>query len=751
MLDTPLTDHQSVALGISKGIHAEFFNKSVVKIDFDNLDIAVSKVNFKAVLDINDINTATELLINSLSLVIQQNTKSTIIPNRRRVNKPWISPAILRCMKNRDNLFKKTKSDPNNETLKVTYKRYRNFCTTLIKKAKREYEKKEIANAGKNNKKLWDAVKKFSGSYKVINNSLSLLSSENPENSTNAINNYFAGIGKHLAEKNANTNPNTSNKQCNRTTTVPNNSLVLLPTDELEVFNLIKELRDNCAVGSDLISTKFLKRYINYLTPPITHICNLSISSGVFPAAFKTALIKPVYKNGDKGNITNYRPISILPALSKILEKIINKQLVRFLEKYNLLAHTQYGFRHGKSTDDAVSDLINEIVTNLDSKKKCLAIFLDLAKAFDTVSVPHLLQKMEGIGIRGVPLQLFTSYLSHRKQKVKIDQWLSNEIPVDYGVPQGSIIGPILFLIYINDLCQLELINGRIFSYADDTALFFWSNSWDETFETAQIGFNKVCSWLQENLLTLNVTKTNYLPFAVKSNLLPSTSFNILAHSCDSKVSSCSCTSLQRNTNVRYLGVILDNLVNFKPHIDLLVLRLRKIIYIFKTLRYIANLHVIKMVYTALCQSLIEYCIVSWGGTYKTSLIEVERAQRTILKVAAGLPFRYSTLDLYKKWDVLSVRKIFILQTVIKKHSLLTFKINTTTDKRRKGTVSPMAALNTKLSHRFFCYLGSFLYNKLNNVLEIYPLTKKCLKRLVSNYLKSLSYEETESFMVPLT
>lgn len=358
---------------------------------------------------------------------------------------------------------------------------------------------------------------------------------------------------------------------------------------------------------------------------------------------------------------------------------------------------------------------------------------------------------MERIGIRGMSLQLFTSYLSFRKQKVKIDQWLSHEIFVDYGVPQGSIIGPILFLIYINDLCKLQLINGRIFSYADDTALIFWSNSWNETFETAQIGFDEVCSWLQENLLTLNVTKTNYLPFAVKSNLLPPTSFNILAHSCDSTDLSCSCTSLQRATNVKYLGVILDNLLSFKPHIDLLVSRLRKLIYIFKTLRYIANQCVIKMLYTALCQSLIEYCIVSWGGTYKTSLIEVERAQRTILKVAAGLPFRYSTLELYKKWGVLSVRKIFILQTVIRKHSLLTFKINTTYDKRRKGNVSPMVSLNTKLSQRFFCYLGSFLYNKLNNVLEIFPLTKKCLKRLVSNYLKSLSYEETESLIVPLT
>lgn len=323
----------------------------------------------------------------------------------------------------------------------------------------------------------------------------------------------------------------------------------------------------------------------------------------------------------------------------------------------------------------------------------------------------------------------------------------NDELPLEC---QGSILGPTLFLIYINDLCQLHLGNGQIFTFADDTALFFSGDSWDGVFGVAQEGFNRVVAWLRNNVLTLNVAKTKYVAFAHRSNVLPPRSLSITAHTCWLTHQPCVCPSLQRTNNIKYLGVTLDQFLSFKPHIDVLVTRLRKLIYIFKSLKHVADRRTIKMVYYALCQSLIDYCIISWGGAAKTHLMEAERAQRAILKVAAGLPYRFSTVDLYKKWDVLSIRQTFVLHTVLKKHSQLIYDSDLLKDKRRKGTVCNTKFFRLRQSHKFFCYLGDYLYNVINKGQNIYPLHKTSCKKKVTDFLKTLSYEETEKLLHPI-
>lgn len=389
-------------------------------------------------------------------------------------------------------------------------------------------------------------------------------------------------------------------------------------------------------------------------------------------------------------------------------------------------------------------ELVNTIITTLDKKRKCVTIFLDLAKAFDTVPTARLLTKLEGLGVRGIPLKLLCDYLSSRTQRVRIGDWVSEEAPVSLGVPQGSIIGPTLFLAYINDLCNLKIDSGKILTFADDTALFFSGDSWTEVFHSAQRGFDKVKKWLERNMLTLNVNKTKYIAFALRASQLPPISMQITAHSCHQAVSPCSCVVLERTCHIRHLGVIVDQTLSFKPHIDALVPKLRKLIYIFKTLKNIADHQVKRMVYYALCQPLLEYCISTWGGTAKTTLLDVERAQRAILKVSAGLPFLHPTVDLYRKWNVLTVRQTFILQIILKKHSTLDYCPDLLKDKRRNKTVASKSSFKTASSQRFYCFLGNFLYNKLNKLLDFYHLPRSCCKIKVKEYLKELDYQSTE-------
>ena len=207
-------------------------------------------------------------------------------------------------------------------------------------------------------------------------------------------------------------------------------------------------------------SQEFMHRHCSpYKLQTWVHVCNLSIYTGIFPDAFKRAVVHPIYKSGGRDKVTNYRPISVLSSLSKILERIMNKSLTSFLTKHKLIAQNQFGFRSGTSTEDAVIALTNSLVGKLDSNLNCYGIFLDLTKAFDTVSVPRLVTKIESLGVRGITLELFKDYLRHRGQCARIDSLESEYEELGFGIPQGSILGPTLFLIYINDLCKLSITN----------------------------------------------------------------------------------------------------------------------------------------------------------------------------------------------------------------------------------------------------------------------------------------------------
>ncbi|KAJ8711403.1 hypothetical protein PYW07_008645 [Mythimna separata] len=427
----------------------------------------------------------------------------------------------------------------------------------------------------------------------------------------------------------------------------------------------------------------------------------------------------------------------------------MNNRLVKFLEQNNLLSSSQYGFRSGISTSNAVLDLTNNIVSNLDNKQKVIGVFLDLAKAFDTISVPTLTAKLEKIGIRGIQLALFESYLTARRQCLRIGDWTSDKLPISYGVPQGSIIGPTLFLIYINDLCCFTIPNTSIFTYADDTALLFHGDSWEQAFQYAQSGLDMVTNWLTQNLLTLNVEKTKYLTFSLSTaGKPPSSSYSLIAHSCSSHPQKvCNCPSLSRNNCIKYLGVHIDDCLSFETHIGTLTSRLRRLIYIFKSLRHVADTGVVRLVYLALGQSLIQYCIVAWGGATKTHMLKLERAQRALLKVGWQLPYRFPTTDLYKKCTVLSVRKLFVLNLLLTKHAQTPYEPSKFSSQRRKHTVCPYFRTQCRSSQRSYLFLGSHVYNHVNKLLNIYHMRKSKCKKVITNWLLQLDYTEIEKLL----
>ncbi|XP_062529771.1 uncharacterized protein LOC134200606 [Bombyx mori] len=484
--NSTLTDHQAVILCLCRGRSPLRSRLTKTTIDHVGLQSDIAGIDFTPIYGTNDANIATELLIASLQFAIKSNSIITKISRRKKVIKPWITPGLIRCMRTRDRLHRKSKCDPDNHILKLSYKRYRNFCNNLLKRLKRNFERNEIMRAKNNNKRLWDTLKKITYTSKSDYRANDLIQAASVADSLNCVNEYFVNVGKSLADRIDCNNSGNVDLVLDRVGNSGLGSFVLLNTDSNEVSRMIAGLKSKCSVGWDNISNDLLKQHCHLLATPLTYIFNLCLSNGTFPSCLKKAVIIPIHKSGERDKVQNYRPISIFPSISKLLERLINTRLVRYLESNSLLSNSQFGFRTGKSTDNAVYELVDYIVQNLDKGNKTLGLFLDLAKAFDTVSIPILTKKLEKIGIRGVQLKLFNDYLTDRYQCVKFDNYFSRDIPVTYGVPQGSILGPVLFLIYINDLLELNSVRGKIISYADDTVLLFSAGTWDSVFREAQ-------------------------------------------------------------------------------------------------------------------------------------------------------------------------------------------------------------------------------------------------------------------------
>jgi hypothetical protein len=380
------------------------------------------------------------------------------------------------------------------------------------------------------------------------------------------MNSYFSTVGEKLASRiqtahcSAATSTTATTELGPYSTGPPSKpcpTLQLQPVLPEQVFELLRGLNNKKATGLDEIPAWLLKDNCSYLANPLTHIINASIMQGIVPKAMKKAKVKPIFKKGDPLLPSNYRPISILPVISKVLEKLVNNQLTYYLETNKLIHERQFGFRQNKSTTDAVIQFMNLSLRALNSGSCVLGIFIDFSKAFDTIDYPILLSKLSYLGLSSETLQWFRSYLSERTQAIAIDNIISDTAPITTGVPQGSILGPTLFLIYINDLCnQLTALEPIL--YADDTNLFLKANNLNEFTDCVNDDLCKLSQWCIKNKLTINLDKTNY--FIIK-NWQNRSNFNNDTSVLNNSV-------IPRVETVKFLGIYIDEHLNFSAHIQ---------------------------------------------------------------------------------------------------------------------------------------------------------------------------------------
>lgn len=729
IIQSNITDHYTTMLQIILKNNKTVANNQyyIQMVDDKKLITKLSNLSWEPVYTATNVESATNKFVEIVTQTVTDCTITKITKRKTFKKTKWITSALLKSVSRKNEMFKMLQKNPNNLELKKQYTDYKNKLTNLIKKAKQDYYQNVINENKSNTKRLWKVVKEITKSDQKLKN-ISSLKKENNEiiidekGIADEFNKTFTNMGKNLAQKIQIRKKSSFNKRYTM------KSLVLLPTDSQEVKNIIFQLKNNKSPGADNLKAETLKLIALYLTQPLVFIFNECMRLGFWPSAFKDSLIIPVFKKGECTVASNYRPISLITNFSKIFEKLLKTRLVSFLQKNKLLSENQYGFKENMSTQDAIVAVTNNISSALDKGTSCLCTFLDLSKAFDTVSHPLLLQSLENIGVRGICLKLLQSYISNRQQCVRVGSTYSDKLTIEYGVPQGTVLGPILFSIYINDLFALPT-RGVIIGFADDTAIIYKAETWEKLKQVVQNDLSYIKDWFDHKLLTVNLDKTNYLPFSCNTSTIPS--FNSIDIEIQDTV-----YNILPAKNVKYLGVFIDCHLRWDIHINYIIKKLQSILYKFRYLCNILDQNHIKTIYHALVESHINYAILSWGAAVKKHLKPLETLQKRFLKLMLHKEITYPSDQLYTDARLLDVRQLFFYNCILKYHftnkeyNILGHEYNT----RRKNQCLP-PFMTKNIGQRSYAFLAPTLYNIIPRALKECNLSIFSFKKKLKQYI----------------
>lgn len=566
-------------------------------------------------------------------------------------NKRWVSGALRKSIHTKSLLYKKWIQNKNTEN-ETTYKNYQKILKQLLEKAKNTYFNSLFNHNNHNIKALWTNIQQVfstktskSGSRvdKIVHNNISYTDNKNI---SNIFAEYFSTIGPKLAEK-----FDTELDNFKKYLPQPSLQSAYFPSiAQQEVYKEIITLKDIKTCGPDNINPFSVKLARDYITVPLTHIYNLSLSLGIFPERLKISKTVPIFKKGNKEQCNNYRPIAISSIFSKVFEKLLHSRFSSYLNKFKIIYDYQFGFRKNHSTTSALLEVTNMINTNA-TKNYTIGIFLDLQKAFDTVNHKILLTKLENLGIRGNILKLIESFLHERQIYTNINETKSNKFSISCGLPQGTVLSPLLFLLYVNDIHKATPDN-QIRLFADDSNIFIIDTTLERVYTRANQALINITEWLQANKLSLNVEKTNYMLFKPTDQANEYINTHNLTLSIDNK-------NIERTDSVRYLGVLISENLTWNQYINEIknyVNSYSGIIY-----KYRKNLSNVtaKNIYFSYIHSKVNYGLELYGTSPKYILHPLEISCNRILRYLQGQPRLYPSINLYKNYNTLPIYSQF--------------------------------------------------------------------------------------------
>lgn len=565
----------------------------------------------------------------------------------------WITKGLIKSCNRKSALYKKFIANPS-QAMKRKYVKYRNKLKTLLMKAKIDYYKNRIASASGNLRQTWKLING------VLNNSqpdkfVSNFTKDgeiirSAKDIVEHFNDFFVNVGNKLA----NLIP-AETKHYSTYMPLPQlNSFSFFPTDPNEVKSIVANFVKKSSYGYDGVPVDIMKSVINPIAAPLSSIINCSIRTGVFPDNLKIAKVCPVHKSGSESAFENYRPISVLPSFSKVYEKVVYNRLENFVSKNKLLSNSQYGFRPKHSTYMPILDIYDKISQSVDCGKFAVGIFIDLAKAFDTINHDILCCKLERYGVRGIALQWFRNYLTNRSQYVYFNGVSSSLKSVLCGVPQGSILGPLLFLLYINDIVRCSSVLNFIL-FADDTNLFYSSVNFDELVITLNTELDKLCTWFRANKLSLNVKKTNFIMFGKKSKAYQDNEVKILLNG----------IPIERVHTSKFLGIFLDDDLNWKFHISQISLKVSRSIGVLNKVKKLFSKEILRTLYFTMIQPHLIYCNIVWGGATQLAINRLIVLQKRAVRIVSHSNYRAPTAAIFKELKILTIEDIHKMQLAL--------------------------------------------------------------------------------------
>ena len=636
----------------------------------------------------------------------------------------------------RDKL-KKQAVRSNSKILMQAHRQMRNKVNKLNTESKREYFSNKIASHNGDLKNTWKTINlvlnKKSKTTQIA--SLDVDGKQVCDNKAIAesMNDFFCNIGKNLSDK----LPQTENPLLESRFSVNEHNLrfEFQAVNIAQVEKVFGKFKKSLGFGTDGIANHFLKIALPVIGESLCNVFNLSIATGVFPDCWKIARVAPIFKSGQSDDRSNYRPISVLPFLSRVFEKLVFNQLYEYLDKNKLIYYKQSGFRSLHSAVTCLLKSTNDWYVNMDKGRFTATVFIDLKKAFDTVDHDILLQKLEKYGVIGLEHTWFSSYLKNRRQLCRVNGVASNMEEIKCGVPQGSCLGPLLFLIYINDL-PFALKNSEVTMYADDTSISYSSKNIEELNETLNSDLDSLKQWLEGNKLSLNVIKTQAMVIGSRPNikkisdkLVPTPSFAI------------GNSHIDVVDNAKYLGVQLDKHLVWDEHTKALRSKISRSLGFLKYAKKLLPKHTLSQMYRGIVEPHFRYCCSVWGSCGESRLLMLQKLQNRAARMVTNSSYDAAAANLIKELKWPTVHDMIKQETttiVFKSISGLAptylstlFTRNSTREivnLRNRETDLLAPRMKTSNGQKAFSFRGAKVWNELKHEVKLAPSlsTFKC-------------------------
>jgi hypothetical protein len=630
----------------------------------NNFVSAVSNIDFSTCLD-SDINSDPnqnyDILKNTMTNLLDVHLPYRTVRFNKHKHKlnPWVTQGCVRSIRNRDKMYRNLKKlNPDTyeyDTLKINLHTYNTILRKSLRQAKFLHYSRLFDKYKNDCRMSWKLINSLLCNSKNKNSITSLFiingsSVTNEHQIAENFNNFFADIGSLQANAIPPTNPNKYSEYLHNPTNF-RFRFTLINSDDVK--DIIKKFKPKTSCGDDNISLKILKLINPYISQALTIIINQSLTSGIFPDALKIAKVIPLFKKDDSTIVNNYRPISLLPVLSKVLEKVVHKQLYSYFNQNKLIYSLQHGFRPLYSTETATLYFFDMILKFLDEDKLPFSIFIDLSKAFDTLDHDILLNKLSFYGIQDNSLLWFQSYLNDRTQYVNYKGFKSDKRSISVGVPQGSVLGPLLFLIYVNDLCNVSPFFNCIL-YADDTTLtstLCFSEIGDVPIQLINSELNKVFTWMCANKLSLNVPKTKYMIFHSPNRQVDDTLLTgIMMNN----------TPLVSTKEFNFLGTIISSSTSWKPHCTHISTKLSRIIGILRRLKNTVPSYVLLSIYNSMFVPYLYQSILLCGH----SRSHIFKLQKRAIRIVVKGKYNAHTDPIFKKLNLLKYDDMYQLASL---------------------------------------------------------------------------------------